>query len=68
MRLYALQCRVAVPPDEIIIRQVLAERFRQGCAISDTARRVVAYRILQENPGITPGEANRLTLQRSYSQ
>ena len=27
-----------------------ADRFRQGCSISDTARNVVAYRIRQENP------------------
>ena len=27
-----------------------AERFHQGCSISDTARKVVAYRIRQENP------------------
>ncbi|MEJ2599165.1 MAG: hypothetical protein P8Z00_12575 [Anaerolineales bacterium] len=45
-----------------------AERFYQGCAISDTARKVVAYRIRQENPGISQAEANRLALQRAYSQ
>ena len=44
------------------------ERFRQGCAISDTARNVVSYRIRQENPGISPAEANRLALQRAYSR
>lgn len=27
-----------------------ADRFHQGCSISDTARKVVAYRISQENP------------------
>ena len=41
-------------------------RFRQGCAISDTARKVVAYRIRQENPELTPLEANRMALQRAY--
>jgi hypothetical protein len=45
-----------------------AERFRQGCSISDTARKVVAYRILQENTETTPAEANRLALQRAYRQ
>jgi hypothetical protein len=45
-----------------------AERFRQGCAISDTARNVVSYRIRQENPGISPAEANRLALQKAYSR
>lgn len=43
-----------------------ADRFRQGCAISDTARKVVAYRIRQENPNLSIEEANRLALQRAY--
>jgi len=42
-------------------------RFRQGCAISDTARKVVAYRIRQENPELTPQEANQIALQRAYT-
>lgn len=46
----------------------LAERFYQGCSISDTARRVVAYRIRQENPRLSIAEANRKALQRAYSQ
>lgn len=45
-----------------------AERFYQGCSISDTARRVVAYRICQENPRLSIAEANRMALQRAYSQ
>ena len=45
-----------------------AERFHQGCSISDTARKVVVYRIRQENPGLSLAEANRMVLQRSYSQ
>ena len=45
-----------------------AERFHQGCSISDTARRVVAYRIRQENPKLSLMEANRIALQRAYSQ
>src|SRR5512133_125348 len=43
-----------------------AERFYQGCSISDTARKVVAYRISQEHPELSPAEANRLALQRAY--
>jgi len=42
-------------------------RFRQGCAISDTSRNVVAYRIRQENPELTPQQANQLALQRAYT-
>jgi hypothetical protein len=44
------------------------ERFHQGCSISDTARKVVAYRIRQENPRLSVAEANRMALQRAYSQ
>jgi len=44
-----------------------ADRFRQGCSISDTARKVVAYRIRQEDPRISIAEANRIALQRAYS-
>jgi hypothetical protein len=45
-----------------------AERFHQGCAISDTARKVVAYRIRQDNPKLSLIEASRIDLQRAYSQ
>jgi hypothetical protein len=45
-----------------------AERFRQGCSISDTARKVVAYRIRQDNPKLSVREANHIALQRAYSQ
>jgi hypothetical protein len=45
-----------------------AERFHQGCSISDTARKVVAYRIRQDNPKLSVMEANRIALQRAYSQ
>ena len=44
-----------------------ADRFSQGCSISDTARKVVAYRIRQEDPRISIAEANRIALQRAYS-
>ena len=43
-----------------------ADRFHQGCSISDTARKVVAYRIHQENPKLSMTEANRLALERAY--
>lgn len=43
-----------------------ADRFRQGCSISDTARQVTAFRIREENPGLSIEEANRLALQRAY--
>jgi hypothetical protein len=52
-----------------IYRQLsFAERFYQGCSVSDTARKVVAYRIRQEDPRLSLAEANRMALQRAYSQ
>jgi hypothetical protein len=45
-----------------------AERFHQGCSISDTARKVVAYRIRQDNPKLSLRDANRIALERAYSQ
>jgi hypothetical protein len=58
-----------VDPRQIEIYQRLSPsvRFRQGCSISNTARRVVAYHIRQENPGLSQAEAQRLALQRAYS-
>jgi len=53
---------------EIYRKLSFAERFYQGCSISDTARKVVAYRIRQENPKLSIGEANRMAVQRAYSQ
>jgi hypothetical protein len=52
---------------DIYRRLSAADRFRQGCSISDTARNVVAYRIRQENPELTVLEAHRLALQRAYT-
>jgi hypothetical protein len=52
---------------EIYHQLTAAERFRQGSSISDTARKVVAHRIRQENPELSELEANRLALQRAYS-
>ena len=46
----------------------VAERFHQGCSISDTARKVVTYRIRQDNPKLSLMEANRIALKRAYSQ
>ena len=43
-----------------------ADRFQQGCSISDTARQVVAYRIRKENSQLSVAEANRIALQRAY--
>ena len=58
-----------VDPRQIDIYRQLpaATRFRQGSALSDTARNVVAYRIRQEHPELTPLEANRMALQRAYT-
>jgi hypothetical protein len=53
---------------EIYRKLSFAERFHQGCSISDTARQVVAYRIRQENPRLSVAEANRMAVQRAYSQ
>jgi len=57
-----------VDPRQIEIYQRLtpADRFRQGCSISDTARNVVAFRIRQENPSLSYAEANHIALQRAY--
>ena len=43
-----------------------ADRFYQGCSISDTARKVVAYRIRQNHPELSVHEANRNALERAY--
>ena len=51
---------------EIYQRLTPADRFRQGCSISDTARQVVAFRIRKENPSVSIQESNRLALQRAY--
>ena len=51
---------------DIYLRLSPAERFHQGCSISDTARKVVAYRIRQENLNLSLVEANRLALERAY--
>jgi len=52
---------------DIYHRLTAAARFRQGSGISDTAREVVAYRIREENPDLTPQEAHKMALQRAYT-
>ena len=52
---------------EIYRRLSMSDRFRQGCVASDAARKVVAYRIRQQNPEMSLVQANRLALQRAYS-
>lgn len=56
-----------VDPAQITIYRKLspAERFRQGCSISDTARKIVAYRIQQRQPKLTLVEALRLALSQN---
>ncbi len=55
------------PSQMDIFRKMLpAERATLGVSISDAARKAVAYRITQQNPGISPAEANRLALERAY--
>lgn len=58
-----------VDPNQIAILRRLtpAQRFRLGCSISDAARRVVAYRIRQQQPELTPGQANLLAVQKGQS-
>ena len=53
-----------VDPAQIAIfrRMSPQERFRLGASISDTARKVVAYRLQQRNPNLSPEEANRMAL------
>ena len=51
----------------ILKKMLPAERASLGTSISVTALDTVAYRIIQQNPGISSSEANRLALQRAYS-
>lgn len=59
-----------VDPRQIDIyhRLSLPERIHQGVSISDTARKVVAYRILQDNTGMDRAEASRIALHRAYAK
>ena len=51
---------------DIYLKLSPSDRFFQGCSISDTARKVVAYRIQRENPKLSLMEASRMALQRAY--
>ena len=47
-----------------ILRQLSsAQRFRQGCSVSNLAIQVVAWRIRQRRPEISPEEAQHLAIQ-----
>ncbi|MGD2156819.1 MAG: hypothetical protein PVG32_08110 [Anaerolineales bacterium] len=51
----------------IVYRQLdPADRFRQGCSVSDTARGVVAHRIQLRQPELSSEEANRLALEQRH--
>lgn len=54
-----------VDPSQIAIFKRLSsgQRFRQGCSISNLARRVVINRIRQRNPQLNMTEAHRLAIQ-----
>lgn len=58
-----------VDPNQIAVLRRLspAQRFRLGCSVSDAARKVVAYRIRQRHPELTPDQANILALQKGRS-
>jgi hypothetical protein len=43
----------------IVRRLTPAERYRQGCALSDTARRAVIYRTQKRQPELSPPEISR---------
>ncbi len=54
-----------VDPSQIAIFKRLSfrQRFQQGYSISNLSRQVVAYRIQQRNPALSPAEADRLAIQ-----
>jgi hypothetical protein len=58
-------CVLEVNPSQIEIFKKLtfAQRFQQGCSISNLARDVVAHRIRQRNPHLITAEAQRLAVQ-----
>jgi hypothetical protein len=58
-------CVLAVNPlqVEIFKKLTFAQRFQQGCSISNLARTVVAHRIRQRNPHLNAAEAERLAIQ-----
>lgn len=54
-----------IDPRQIAIfrRLAPAQRFRQGCEISDAARIAVTYRIQQRNRALSLAEASRMAVQ-----
>jgi hypothetical protein len=48
---------------EIFRRLSPAERFRLGCSVTDTARNAVAYRLRQQDPGLSAVQAGFLAVQ-----
>jgi hypothetical protein len=58
-------CVSEVDASQIAIFKKLtfAQRFQQGCSVSNLARSVVAHRIRQRNPSLSTAEAHRLALQ-----
>jgi hypothetical protein len=54
-----------VDPAQVAIlkRLSIKQRFQQGCSISNLASQVVAYRIRQRNPHLSPPEAQRMAVQ-----
>ena len=58
-------CVAEVDPAQIKVFKKLtfAQRFQQGCSVSNLARNVVAYRIGQRNPKLSTAEARRSAIQ-----
>ncbi len=58
-------CMAEVDPSQIEIFKKLtfAQRFQQGCSVSNLARKVVAHRIRLRNPTLSTTEAQRLAIQ-----
>ncbi len=59
-------CVAEIDPSQVEIFKELtfAQRFQQGCSISNLARNVVAHRIRQNNPELSVIEAQRITIQK----
>lgn len=59
-----------VDPLQIAVFKQLsfAQRFQQGCSISNLARQVVANRIRKRNPQLSINEAHRLAIQERPQQ
>ena len=57
-----------VDPSQIAIFKRLSfqQRFQQGCSVSNLAPQVVAYRIQQRYPCLSPAEAHRQAIQEVH--